>query len=154
MNNKICVLLLFILTFSASASENCLEILPDKKDYIVTSQLLRKTIECFQALSKKRIYGAINGLRSPSFALKQNDDNYAIKLFGQRKLYIRQLQDKPLSLNVTVEFFNEAGRIINKVTKKISDSKVLKVKLKSKFDYALISITGKPSQVRLLVYAQ
>lgn len=154
MNKSLFSLFLLFLKLSTSAAESCLEILPNKKDYIVTSDLLRKTIECFEPLRKPKAYGAINRTNSPSFALRQNNTGYAIKLFGQKKMYIRQVNNKPSSLNAKVEFFDKSGKLINKISKEISGAKALQLGLKPNFNYALINITGQVSQTKLLIYAK
>jgi len=88
----------------------CMDIIPDKQEYIVSAKMLRKVIACFE--QSRPVFKA---LKPTIAAIKQMDGSYVVPILGQGSLIIQQLNFPKKKFSYQLEVFaNNGNKKLNK----------------------------------------
>lgn len=124
--NQWIVLGVIILGQSAFANNQlCMEMIPEKRDYIVSAELLRQVIDCVEKVLPKPVEP--NTLNS---AMRYDERTYMLPIQGQSTLYIRQLNLFEQTYSYEIRLLSYEGKVIKTLTIPFKNKREEKIELK------------------------
>lgn len=125
--------------------QKCMDLVPAKRDYIVSGQLLRDVIDCIEKETPKPVVPD-----TYLFGIHYDEQTYVLPLMGQNTIVIRQLNLFEQNYQYEITFFNNQGKILKSLSvpfynKKEEKINLSKQKVKSA-SYAIVKIVLKDKQ--------
>ena len=121
-------------------SQSCVDLVPDKRDYIVSAQMLRQAIQCLEDKIPKPV--AMPNNIQP--AIHFDDQTYIVPLNGQTEITIRQLDRFEQTYTYQITFFDRTGKKIKNISLEFKNKQTEQIDLArekiNNANYAIVKI--------------
>ncbi len=130
---------IFFTQQSFSQEQSCVHLIPNKRDYMVSTDLLREVISCVESNMPKPVQQ--DTMRT---AIHFDGQTYLLPLVGQSTLFIRQLDMPEQTYQYQIVFYDESGKVLKKMSKAVKNNKIEAINLNKekviKANYAILKI--------------